>query len=74
MSEPPRIPPGYKPLPGGGMQLIDPTDCPGCGRYRFGQRGYAPCASHRGHPTWTCACGQLLYGVAGRFVTELRCR
>jgi hypothetical protein len=69
------VPDGYKPLPGGGMQLIDPTDCPRCGRFRWGKRSHTPCAEHRGgHPEWVCACGQEIYREAGAFVGALSCR
>jgi hypothetical protein len=67
------IPDGYRRLPGGGMELIDPVDCPSGHPFRWGQRGYSPCAKHRGHPKWTCACGRDIYRAEGRFVTTLAC-
>lgn len=55
------------------MRLIDPVDCPR-GHPLTGQRGYAPCSEHGGHPKWTCGCGQVFYLHAGKFVNELPCR
>jgi hypothetical protein len=72
MSEPPD---GYRWIDGGpAIALVDPERCPGGHRFAFGQRGHAPCAQHHGHPQWICACGVVLYGHHGEFVTELPCR
>ncbi|MET7395631.1 hypothetical protein ABZS66_19285 [Dactylosporangium sp. NPDC005572] len=74
MKRPPP-PAGYE-WTGHGMeiQLIDPVGCPAGHPIRWGQRGYAPCAQHHGHPTWTCRCGQVIYGLDGAFLAELPCR
>jgi hypothetical protein len=57
------------------MRLIDPGDCPRCGRFRWGKRSHVPCVEHRGgHPEWVCACGQEIYREAGAFVGALSCR
>ena len=58
----------------GGMQLIDPTECPAGHPFRWGKHSHTPCAEHRGHPEWVCACGQELYRQGGVFVGALRCR
>lgn len=71
-----RLPPdGYRWIDGGpAIELVDPDDCPAGHPMQLRQRGYAPCTEHRGHPTWTCQCGQIVYGVAGAFVGALSCR
>lgn len=56
------------------IRLIDPADCPRGHPFRFGQRGREPCAQHRSHAEWTCACGQVIYRHDGAFVTRLPCR
>lgn len=70
------IPPGYVPWGELGMVLVDPTLCPGGHPFAFGQRGYEPCAEHRGHPSWVCACGreQFLQREDGAIVGELECQ
>jgi len=68
-------PPGYAWIDGGpAIRLIDPTECPAGHPFRIDKRGHTPCAEHRGHPDWTCRCGQVLYGHGGAFVSVLTCR
>lgn len=68
-------PDGYRRAPDGvGIILIDPTDCPGCGRFRFGQRqNVVHCPTHGTHNSWMCRCGTWIYRGVGEFVAELDC-
>lgn len=70
------IPPGYVPYGEMGMRLVDPVDCPGGHPFAFGQRTWTPCAEHRGHPSWRCACGveQYPHRGDGQIVAELECQ
>jgi hypothetical protein len=67
-------PDGYERLPNGGIRLVDPLWCPQGHPFVSGQRGYAACSEHHGHPQWTCACKQKIYRHAGAFVDELPCQ
>lgn len=69
------VPPGYEPWGKLGIKLIDPTECPAGHPFTFGQRSYATCAPHHGHPSWRCSCGQMQYLEAGtgRIVAEMEC-
>jgi hypothetical protein len=71
-----RLPPdGYAWVDGGpGIVLVDPEWCPAGHPMELHQRGYAPCAEHKGHPQWTCRCGQVIYRGGGEFVDVLECR
>lgn len=55
--------PGYEPWGEQGSRLIDPEECPH--GHPWGdpgwQRTYAFCSEHRGHPSWRCHCGAMLY-------------
>lgn len=68
-------PDGYRRASDGvGITLIDPTGCPGCGRFRFGTRqSLVRCDVHGGHNSWRCACSTWIYRSNGQFVAELDC-
>lgn len=57
------------------MALIDPTECPAGHPFRFGQRTFAHCEEHRGHPAWRCDCGveMIRDHGDGTFVTTWSC-
>lgn len=59
---------------GQGIRLVDPAWCLNGHPFDLDQRGYAPCAEHRGHPKWTCRCGATLYRIVGEYVDALGCR
>lgn len=68
------VPPGYEPYGQQGIKLIDPTDCPGGHAFAFGQRWYAACAEHHGHPAWRCACRvEQFLAKDGAIVASLEC-
>lgn len=70
-----KVSPGYVPWGEQGIKLVDPTDCPAGHAFRWGQRSWEPCAVHRGHPSWVCACGRevFLRREDGAIVAELEC-
>jgi hypothetical protein len=75
MSERQAPPDGYQWIGDGpAIRLIDPTTCPAGHPLQIDKRGHAPCTEHRGHPMWTCACGQEVYRITGAFVDVLTCR
>lgn len=68
---------GYRDLPDGGSELVDPELCPSDGHpiVAFARGGVTHCndRSHRPHHTWKCGCGQEIFRWRGAFWGELEC-